>query len=44
MVNPALAFAPGIRRLSAASRLLLVGALACPLPTGLAIRTWFQAG
>jgi hypothetical protein len=40
----ALAFAPGIRQWSAASRLLLVGALACPPLTGLAIWTWFQTG
>ncbi|MBT2398541.1 hypothetical protein [Streptomyces sp. ISL-100] len=40
----ALYFAPGIRRLATASRLLLVGAVACPVPTGLAIWTWFQTG
>ncbi|MCX4539337.1 hypothetical protein [Streptomyces sp. NBC_01565] len=40
----ALAFAPGIRRMSAASRMLLLGALACPAPTALAIWTWFHTG
>ncbi|GAA0617209.1 hypothetical protein [Streptomyces crystallinus] len=29
----ALAFAPGVRRLAPAMRLLLLGALACPVPT-----------
>lgn len=29
----ALAFAPGVRRLAPASRLLLLGAVACPVPT-----------
>lgn len=40
----ALAFAPGVRRLAAERRLLLLGALACPVPTTLAITTWIQAG
>ncbi|WNM29232.1 hypothetical protein RKE30_01825 [Streptomyces sp. Li-HN-5-11] len=35
-----LAFAPGVRRLSWAGRLLLTGALACPFTTGLAIASW----
>lgn len=39
-----LAFAPGVRRLAAESRLLLLGALACPVPTTLAITTWVQTG
>ncbi|MFD9521203.1 hypothetical protein [Streptomyces sp. NPDC059979] len=40
----ALAFAPGVRRLAPASRLLLLGALACPVPTALAIWSWFHTG
>lgn len=40
----ALAFAPGIRRLAPATRLLLLGALACPVPTCLAVVTWAQTG
>jgi len=40
----ALAFAPAVRRLSVSGRMLLLGALACPLPTGLAVWTWFQTG
>lgn len=40
----ALAFAPGIRRLSPAVRLLLLGALAFPVPTGFAILTWVRVG
>ncbi|MEU6758278.1 hypothetical protein [Streptomyces sp. NPDC046685] len=40
----ALAFAPAVRRLSVAGRMLLLGALACPVPTGLAVWTWFQTG
>ncbi|MEU7600892.1 hypothetical protein AB0B78_02795 [Streptomyces sp. NPDC040724] len=40
----ALARAPGIRRLAASSRLLLLGALACPVPTVLAVWLWFLAG
>lgn len=40
----ALAFAPGIRRLATESRLLLLGVLACPAPTVLAITTWFRTG
>ncbi|WP_327353689.1 hypothetical protein [Streptomyces sp. NBC_01304] len=36
----ALAFAPGIRKLSAAARLALLGALACPGPLVLALWTW----
>lgn len=40
----ALAFAPGIRRLAVSTRLLLLGALACPVPTGLAVWAWFHAG
>ncbi|MDX3533684.1 hypothetical protein PV721_04750 [Streptomyces sp. MB09-01] len=40
----ALAFAPGIRRLAVAGRLLLLGALACPVPTALAVRSWFHTG
>ncbi|MFB7107904.1 hypothetical protein [Streptomyces sp. NPDC056190] len=36
----ALAFAPGVRRLAPESRLLLLGALACPAPALLAILTW----
>jgi hypothetical protein len=35
-----LAFAPGVRRLSWAGRLLLTGSLACPFTTGLAIASW----
>lgn len=40
----ALAFAPGIRRLALSTRLLLLGALACPASTALAIRVWLHAG
>ncbi|MFJ6758223.1 MULTISPECIES: hypothetical protein [unclassified Streptomyces] len=40
----ALAFAPGIRRLAVSSRLLLLGALACPVPTALAIWSWLHTG
>ncbi|MFB8351133.1 hypothetical protein [Streptomyces niveus] len=40
----ALAFAPGVRQLAAESRLLLLGVIACPLPTVLAITTWFRTG
>ncbi|WP_369228887.1 hypothetical protein AB5J56_00520 [Streptomyces sp. R21] len=36
----ALAFAPGVRRLSWAGRLVITGALACPLASGLAIGSW----
>ncbi|MFE9169382.1 hypothetical protein ACFYNZ_07620 [Streptomyces kebangsaanensis] len=36
----ALAFAPRVRRLAPESRLLLLGALACPAPTVLAACTW----
>ncbi|MFD9368283.1 hypothetical protein ACFWA6_11335 [Streptomyces sp. NPDC060020] len=38
----ALAFAPGIRRLAVSSRMLLLGALACPAPTVLAVMAWFR--
>jgi hypothetical protein len=40
----ALAFAPGVRRLAPLTRLLLLGALACPVPTGLAVWTWLRVG
>jgi hypothetical protein len=40
----ALAFAPGIRRLTMDIRLLITGVLACPVPTVLAIITWIRAG
>ncbi|AKN72470.1 hypothetical protein QR97_24280 [Streptomyces sp. PBH53] len=40
----ALAFAPGIRRLTPPARLLLTGALACPLPACLALLTWVHTG
>ncbi|WP_331748787.1 MULTISPECIES: hypothetical protein [unclassified Streptomyces] len=40
----ALAFAPGVRRLHRAGRLLLTGALACPVTTGLAIGSWIYVG
>ncbi|MFK8909719.1 hypothetical protein [Streptomyces sp. YS-3] len=36
----ALAFAPGVRRLAPASRLLLLGALACPVPALYAFRIY----
>ena len=39
-----LAFAPGIRRLTPATRLLVLGALAFPVPTGFAITTWIRVG
>ncbi|MFG2293305.1 hypothetical protein [Streptomyces sp. NPDC048603] len=37
-----LAFIPAIRRLPATTRLLVLGILACPFATGLAIWTWLQ--
>ncbi|MFJ1748989.1 hypothetical protein ACIOJD_22485 [Streptomyces sp. NPDC088116] len=40
----ALAFAPGVRRLTMEIRLLLIAVLACPVPTVLAITTWIQVG
>ena len=40
----ALAFAPGIRRLTPLTRLLLLGALACPVPAGLAVWSWLRVG
>ncbi|MFE1755340.1 hypothetical protein [Streptomyces anandii] len=40
----ALAFTPGVRRLSPAGRLLLTGVLACPVTTGVAVVTWVHAG
>ncbi|GHI07059.1 hypothetical protein AQI88_21675 [Streptomyces cellostaticus] len=40
----ALAFAPGIRRLKPLTRLLLLGLLACPVPTGFALWTWVRLG
>ncbi|MFB7213036.1 hypothetical protein [Streptomyces sp. NPDC056255] len=40
----ALAFAPGVRRMTWAGRLLLTGALACPVTTGVAIVAWSQVG
>ncbi|MFI8238885.1 hypothetical protein ACIF83_16695 [Streptomyces sp. NPDC085866] len=40
----ALAFAPGVRRLTPLTRLLLLGALAFPVPTGLALWTWVRVG
>ncbi|MFF4574712.1 hypothetical protein [Streptomyces sp. NPDC001410] len=43
-VLTALAFAPGVRRLNPLTRLLLTGALAFPVPTGLAVWTWVQVG
>ncbi|MFD9633421.1 hypothetical protein [Streptomyces violascens] len=38
----ALAFAPGVRRLTVPGRLFLTGLLACPVPTGFAIAAWVQ--
>ncbi|MFJ9868378.1 hypothetical protein [Streptomyces sp. NPDC101165] len=40
----ALAFAPGVRRLAPLTRLLLLGALAFPVPTALALWTWGRVG
>ncbi|MFH0521434.1 hypothetical protein ACHBTE_30165 [Streptomyces sp. M41] len=40
----ALAFAPGVRRLAPAARMLLLGALACPVPTCFALVTWARIG
>ncbi|WP_326770332.1 hypothetical protein OG978_41825 (plasmid) [Streptomyces sp. NBC_01591] len=40
----ALAFAPGVRRLHWAGRLLLTGTLTCPVTTGLAIGSWIYVG
>ncbi|GHE48706.1 hypothetical protein GCM10018785_17870 [Streptomyces longispororuber] len=40
----ALTFAPGIRRLSWPSRLLLTGIVACPITTGLALWSWAAVG
>ncbi|RPK90732.1 MULTISPECIES: hypothetical protein [Streptomyces] len=39
----AVRLAPGVRRMSADMRSLLLAALACPLPLVLAIATWFAA-
>ncbi|PZG94454.1 hypothetical protein C1I97_27770 [Streptomyces sp. NTH33] len=39
-VLTAVAFVPGVRRLAPESRLLLLGVLACPAPTLLAVLTW----
>ncbi|MFE3526616.1 hypothetical protein ACFXOD_34450 [Streptomyces sp. NPDC059161] len=38
----ALAFAPGIRRLTVPGRLFLTGLLACPVATGFAVAAWVQ--
>jgi hypothetical protein len=43
-VLTACAYAPGVRRLAPAARLLLLGALAAPVPTTLAAWTWFNTG
>ncbi|MFE0579511.1 hypothetical protein [Streptomyces sp. NPDC058874] len=40
----ALARAPGVRRLTGSARVLLLGALACPVPTVLAVWLWFLTG
>ncbi|WP_314242987.1 hypothetical protein [Streptomyces sp. DSM 40907] len=40
----ALARAPGVRRLAVSTRVLLLGALACPVPAVLAVRLWFLTG
>ncbi|MFD7403164.1 hypothetical protein ACFV7R_10925 [Streptomyces sp. NPDC059866] len=40
----AAAFAPGIRRMALAGRALIVGALAAPVPAGLAVYTWIHVG
>ncbi|MFJ3658924.1 hypothetical protein ACIPPM_00455 [Streptomyces sp. NPDC090119] len=40
----ALAFAPGVRRLSREGRWLLTGALVCPVVVGLAVGFWVEAG
>ncbi|MFE9464318.1 hypothetical protein ACFYNW_11780 [Streptomyces virginiae] len=40
----ALARAPGVRRLAASTRLLLLGALACPVPAVLAVVLWIRTG
>jgi hypothetical protein len=44
VVLAALALAPGVRRLTPLTRLLLLGVLACPVPTGLLAWTWFRVG
>ncbi|GKQ40007.1 hypothetical protein [Streptomyces sp. A012304] len=43
-VLSALASAPGIRRLDVSARLLLLGVLAAPAPTALALWTWVNSG
>jgi hypothetical protein len=43
-VLTALAFVPGVRRLAPLTRLLLLGVLACPVPTGLMVWTWLRIG
>ncbi|MFK4066523.1 hypothetical protein [Streptomyces sp. NPDC029674] len=40
----ALVFAPGVRRLSWASRLFLAGVVACPVATGFAFWSWAHTG
>ncbi|MFD7613214.1 hypothetical protein [Streptomyces sp. NPDC059828] len=40
----ALAFAPGVRRLAWANRLLLLGVLAFPAPVGFAVWAWIATG
>ncbi|WP_030786632.1 hypothetical protein [Streptomyces sp. NRRL S-920] len=40
----ALVFAPGIRRLSWASRLILAGVVACPVAVGFAVYSWAYTG
>ncbi|MFE9928091.1 hypothetical protein [Streptomyces sp. NPDC005533] len=41
-VLTAVGFVPAVRRLAVSSRLLLLGALACPAPTTLAIMVWLR--
>ncbi|MEW2585656.1 hypothetical protein [Streptomyces virginiae] len=40
----ALARASRVRRMAASTRMLLLGALACPVPTALAVWLWVVAG
>ncbi|MEU2711906.1 hypothetical protein [Streptomyces sp. NPDC007205] len=40
----ALAFVPGVRRMTPAGRRLLLTAVACPVPLVLAVVTWLGAG
>ncbi|MFE9999837.1 hypothetical protein [Streptomyces avermitilis] len=40
----ALAFVPGVRRMTTAGRSLSLSSVACPVPLVLAVATWFSVG